>query len=399
MRRRISIFGSTGSIGANTVDLVDRQGGAEAFEVVALSGAGNIELLASQARSLHARYAVTANDALKGELEDLLAGTQTKVLAGPQGLVDAAGMETDWAMSSIVGAAGLAPTLALAQSTGMLALANKESLVCAGELLLETCAQHSTTLMPVDSEHSAIFQALQGEDARAIERIIITASGGPFRTWSLEEMETATREQALAHPNWEMGERITIDSASMFNKALEVIEAKQLFDVRPDQIEVVIHPQSIIHSMVGFEDGAVMAQLGPPDMRGPIGYALNYPDRSPLPVQRLDLGQLARLDFEPPDPQKFPALRLARDVMEAGGACGAVFNAAKEVALDGFLAGDCGFLQMAEIVEEVLVKLGQSAANITPVDGINAIFTLDKQARHVSRTILASKQANTQIAG
>ena len=398
MKRSVSVFGSTGSVGVNTVDLLTRQGGAEAYDVVALTGATNVELLARQARQLNAQFAVTASDNHLETLRELLSDHPCEVLNGAEGLCTVAQYETDWAMSAIVGAAGLAPTLELAKSTNTLGLANKESLVCAGELLLAACKDSGTTLLPVDSEHSAIFQSLQGENCSAIERIILTASGGPFRTWGVDKMAMASLDDALAHPNWEMGQRITIDSASMFNKALELIEAQKLFSVRPDQVEVVVHPQSIIHSMVGFADGAIMAQLGPADMRGPIGYALNFPDRLPLPLQRLDLGQLARLDFEPPDPLKFPSLRLAREVMEAGGATGAVFNAAKEVALDGFLAGNCGFLDMAEIVEECLIRLGPAAAEISPADGINAIFTVDKQARDVGRTILAATAANSQRA-
>lgn len=399
MRRKVSIFGSTGSVGVNTVELVVRQGGTQAYDVVALTGASNIDLLVDQCRILRPGIAVTADPTREAELKHRLADQNISVLAGPEGLITAASAETDWAMSAIVGAAGLAPTLALAKSTDVLALANKESLVCAGELLLEICRKAGTQLLPVDSEHSAIFQALQGERLRTVERIILTASGGPFRTWEIERIAKATREEALAHPNWEMGERITIDSASMFNKALEVIEARQLFGVDPDQVEVVVHPQSIIHSMVGFADGAIMAQLGPADMRGPIGFALNYPDRSPLPVQRLDLGQLARLDFEPPDPLKFPALRLAREVMEAGGATGAVFNAAKEVALDAFLAGTCAFSDMADIVEATLETLQVAAAKTTPSDGISAIFTLDTQARDVGRALLADMSTQSKIAG
>ena len=397
--KRVSVFGSTGSIGVNTLDLLWRQGGAEAYELVGLTGAQNTALLAEQAKALNAKFAVTADPTCEKDLRDRLTGTPTEVLSGSEGLLTVANMNTDWAMSAIVGAAGLAPTITLASSTQVLALANKESLVCAGELLRAACDAHGTKLLPVDSEHSAIFQALEGEQHADIERIILTASGGPFRTWSLDRIATATREEALDHPNWDMGERITIDSASLFNKALEVIEAKQLFDVAPDQIEVVVHPQSIIHSMVGFKDGAIMAQLGPPDMRGPIGYALNYPGRAPLPVQRLDLGQLARLDFEPPDPEKFPSLRLARDVMEMGGAAGAVFNGAKEVALDAFLAGACGFLDMAVVVEETLAQLGQIAAKTTASDGINAIFTLDKQSRDAGRTILAKLATGKQRTG
>jgi len=306
LRRRISIFGSTGSIGCNTVDLIKRQGGAEAFEVVALTGGRNLALLAEQAKALNAEFAITAYPELQSELEGLLE---------------------------------------MAKHAETLALANKESLVCAGEILLAECKTNDTQLLPVDSEHSAVFQSMTGHATSDVSRIILTASGGPFRTWSLAEMGKATREQALAHPNWDMGARITVDSASMFNKALEVIEAKYLFDVFPSQVDVVVHPQSIIHSMVEFNDGAIVAQLGCPDMRGPIGYALNYPERSDLPVERLDFGALNRLDFESPDAERFPSLRLAREALEIGGGAGAVLNASKEIALDAFLDGHIGFLE------------------------------------------------------
>jgi 1-deoxy-D-xylulose-5-phosphate reductoisomerase len=360
-RRRISIFGATGSIGVNTVSLIEAQGGAEAHDVVALSGAGNIALLADQARRLDARIAVTADPERLEDLRAALDGSGVEAAAGPAALADAAAEPADWTMSAIVGAAGLAPSLKAARHGGVLALANKESLVCAGALLRQTCAMAGTTLLPVDSEHSAIFQALRGEAPEAIERIILTASGGPFRDWTRAAMAGVTPSEAAAHPNWDMGLRISIDSATMFNKALEVIEAHALFAVPPERIEVVVHPQSVVHSLVGFRDGSVMAQLGPSDMRGPIGFALNWPERAPLPVERLDLGALARLDFAPADPARFPALRLAREVLAMGGLSGAVFNAAKEAALDAFIAGRIGFLDMAGLVEHVLNTLGPRA--------------------------------------
>lgn len=379
--RRISIFGSTGSIGENTVDLIERQGGREAYETVVVTGGANVALLAQHARALNAEFAVIASDALLDDLKDALDGCGTKALAGTDALVDAARAPVDWAMSAIVGAAGLAPTMELAQHADTLALANKESLVCAGDLLLAKCATHNTQLLPVDSEHSAIFQALTGHSSEDISRILLTASGGPFRTWSREEMFNATKAQALTHPNWNMGARITVDSASMFNKALEVIEAKYLFGVRPDQIDVVVHPQSIVHSAVEFSDGAVMAQLGSPDMRGPIGFALNHPKRQELPVERLDFTKLARLDFETPDIDRFPSLRLAQEALEIGGGAGAVLNAAKEVALDAFLEERIGFMQMADCVEATLNLLGSRAGSVTIRDGIDEIFLLNTEAR------------------
>jgi 1-deoxy-D-xylulose-5-phosphate reductoisomerase len=381
MRRRVSVFGSTGSVGRNTVALLTGQGGAEVYETVALTGSGNVALLAEQARALGPRLAVTADPARYGELRAALVGTGVEAAAGPEALVAAAAEPTDWTMSAIVGAAGLAPGLAAAARGGVLALANKETLVCAGDLLKRTVAAGGTTLIPVDSEHSAIFQALRGERQGEVERLILTASGGPFRDWSAERMAGATIAEAQAHPNWDMGQRISIDSATMFNKALEIIEAKQLFDVEPGQVEVVVHPQSVVHSMVGFRDGSIIAQLGPPDMRGAIGFALNWPARAPLPVKRLDFAEVARLDFAPADPGRFPALRLAREALEAGGLAGAVFNAAKEAALDAFLAGRTGFLDMAGIVEHVMAELGAEAAGHGAGYDLEAVVALDRAAR------------------
>ncbi len=384
MRRRVSVFGSTGSIGRNTVSLLEDQGGSEVYDVVALTAADNVALLAEQARRLGARFAVTSDPSRLDDLRAALSGTDVTVLAGVGGLLEAASEPVDWSMSAIVGSAGLAPTLATAAQGGVLALANKESLVCAGQLLRAACDRAGTHLLPVDSEHSAIFQALQGEQARAVERIILTASGGPFRDWSSASMSNVTPAEARAHPNWSMGERISIDSATMFNKALEMIEAQALFDVRPDQIEVILHPQSIVHSMVGFEDGSIIAQLGPSDMRGPIGYALNWPDRRPLPVERLNFADLGRLDFAPVDPDRFPALRLAREVLERGGLTGAVFNAAKEAALDAFIARRIGFLDMAVLVEHVLGELAEDAASVAPGYDLDAVIALDRDARRLS---------------
>lgn len=384
MRRRVSILGSTGSVGKNTVSLIEEMGGPAAFEVVALSGSGNISLLADQARRLAARIAVTADESRLAELRAALDGSGIEAAAGQGALVDAASEPVDWGMSAIVGVAGLAPGLKLAEHGGILALANKESLVCAGELLRRICAENGTRLLPVDSEHSAIFQALRGESAEEVERIVLTASGGPFRDWPADKMASATPEQAKAHPNWDMGVRISIDSATMFNKALEVIEAQALFDVAPETIEVVVHPQSIVHSMVGFRDGSIMAHLGPSDMRGPIGFALNWPARQRLTLDRLDFTRLGRLDFLPSDPDRFPALRLARQVMQMGGLAGAVFNAAKEAALDAFLVRAIGFLDMAALVEHVLEKAGPAAAGHGPGYGLDTVAAADAEARHLS---------------
>ncbi len=384
MRRRVSVFGATGSIGCNTVELLEAQGGAEAYDVVALSGAGNVRRLADQARRLRARIAVTSEPARYGELREALAGSGVEAAAGADALAAAAAEPADWTMSAIVGAAGLAPGLAAAARGGVLALANKESLVCAGELLRRTCAAGGATLIPVDSEHSAIFQALRGERSAELERLILTASGGPFRDWSRDAMARATVAEAVAHPNWDMGKRISIDSATMFNKALEVIEAHELFGVSPGAIEVVVHPQSVVHSMVGFRDGSILAQLGPSDMRGAIGFALNWPERAALPVERLDFAAISRLDFAPADPARFPALRLAYEALALGGLAGAVLNAAKEVALDAFIAGRAGFLDMAETVEHVMGELGAEAARHCAEYSLETVMALDAAARRTA---------------
>lgn len=379
--RRISIFGATGSIGENTVDLITRAGGAEAFDVVALSGGRNVARLAEQARELRADLAVTAFDDCYADLRDALAGTGIEVAAGADAVTEAATRSADWVMSSIVGAAGLLPGLKALEQGATLALANKESLVTAGPLLMQTAADHNATVLPVDSEHSAIFQGLVGEDPAAVERIVITASGGAFRDWPIDDLANATLAQASSHPNWDMGQRITIDSASMFNKALEVIEVKEFFGVRPDQIEVLVHPESIVHAIVGFNDGAMMAHMGAPDMRHAIGYALNWPERRDLPVERLDLARIGTLNFRAPDMRRYPALRLATEVMASGGLAGAAFNAAKERALDGFIDGHIGFMDMAVVVERVLDMLS-SDTGLNNVDiTLDNVLSMDQIAR------------------
>lgn len=355
--RSISIFGATGSIGESTFDLIIRAGGAEAFRTVALTGGQNVVRLAEMARILRAEIAVCADPRGLPALREALAGSGIEVAAGADAIAEAADRPADWVMSAIVGAAGLVPGLRALRHGKTLALANKESLVTAGPLLMAEAARHGARILPVDSEHSAIFQGLVGEDIAAVERIILTASGGALRDWPLEALANATVTEALAHPNWAMGQRITIDSASMFNKALEVIETREYFGISPDQIEVIIHPESLIHSMVGFRDGAIMAHMGAPDMRHSIGYALNWPERLDIPVARLDLAQIATLSFRAPDIARYPALRLCRDVMRTRGLAGAAFNAAKEVALDHFLAGGIGFMDMAGVVEDTLARL------------------------------------------
>ena len=374
--RTISILGSTGSIGVNTLDVIRHMGGRDVFEVVALTGSANVSLLAKQAIEHGAKIAVTADERQYGPLKDALSGTGVEAAAGRQALIDSAAIPTDVTMAAIVGMAGLEPTLAAAKNGGTIALANKECLVAAGSLFVDAITHAGGTLLPVDSEHNAIFQVLDTKHHAALERVILTASGGPFRSWSREQMAGVTVETARAHPNWSMGLKISIDSASMFNKALEMIEAKHLFSLKAEQIEVIIHPQSIIHSMVAYQDGSILAQLGPSDMRVAIGYALNHPARGHLPVERLDFAKLSRLDFEAPDEARFPALRLARQAMQSGGLSGVVLNGAKEAALEAFIAGKIPFLLMAQIVEAVMQKMGAPEAG-----NIEAVYAADMEAR------------------
>lgn len=374
--RTISVLGATGSIGVNTLAVIRLCGGRDAFNVVALTGSSNADLLARQAIEFGARIAVTADERHYTSLKEALSGTGIEAAAGRQALIDAAAIPVDITMAAIVGMAGLEPTLAAVKNGGTIALANKECLVCGGELFLEAVRQAGGTLLPVDSEHNAIFQVLAGENRTSVERVILTASGGPFRTYTREQMAGVTVETARAHPNWSMGLKISIDSASMFNKASEMIEAKHLFSLEPDQVEVIVHPQSIVHSMVAYHDGSVLAQLGPSDMRVAIGYALSWPERTRLPVERLDFAKLARLDFEATDEARFPALRLARQAMEQGGLSGAILNGAKEIALDAFIEGRLSFLQMARVVETVMEDMGQPSQL-----GIQSILDTDAEAR------------------
>lgn len=379
MTRRVSIFGATGSIGQSTIDLIGRD--PQRFKVVALTGGQNIGQLAADARRLRAELAVTADADRLEDLRAALAGSGIDVAAGPQALIEAAARPADWIMSAIVGVAGLAPGLKALEQGTTLALANKESLVTAGPLLMATARRHGARILPVDSEHSAIFQALVGEDMAAVERIVITASGGAFRDWPLDRLARATVAQASCHPNWAMGQRITIDSASMFNKALEVIETREYFGIAPEQIEVLIHPESLMHALVGFRDGALMAHVGPSDMRHAIGYALNWPERLELPVARLDLARIGQFNFHAPDLARYPALALAQQVMRTGGLAGAIFNGAKERALDAFIAGRLGFTDMAAVVAGVLDRLTAQSGLL------DAGITLDNvaQADHLAR--------------
>ncbi len=367
--RSITVLGATGSVGESAFDLLIRAGGPSVFRTVALTGGRNIARLAEMARALRADVAVTAWPELLPDLKAALEGSNIEAAAGIDAIAEAAARPADWTLSAIVGAAGLAPGLEVVRRGGVLALANKETLVAAGPLVRGLATETGARLLPVDSEHSAIFQLITDESKKSVEHVTITASGGAFRDWPLERLASATVEEASSHPNWSMGQRITIDSASMFNKALEVIEAHELFELPPDRIKVLIHPQSIVHAMVTFSDGASTAHLGVPDMRHAIGYALNWPTRRALPIAPLDLAACGELTFCTPDEMRWPALRLAREVMEAGGAAGAVFNAAKEQALDDFLAGKIGFTDMASAVERALnVTAGQDEFGISPSD-------------------------------
>ena len=377
--RRISVFGATGSVGQSALDLVARE--TEAYDVVALTGGRNVAQLAHDARALRVDLAVTCYPECYNELKDLLADTDVEVAAGDAAIAQAAARPVDWALSAIVGAAGLVPGLEALSHGTTLALANKESLVTAGPLLLGRAKAHGATVLPVDSEHSAVFQALVGEHMAAVERVIITASGGAFRDWPIERLATATLAEASSHPNWDMGQRITIDSASMFNKAMELIETKEFFNVSPDIIEVLVHRESLIHAMVGFNDGALMAHVGPPDMRHAIGYALHWPERRHLPVERLDLAKIGSLTFEAPDEARYPALGIAQRVMEEGGLSGAVFNAAKERALDGFIAGDIGFLDMSAVVSATLDKMSSLGGLQTATITLDEVLETDRLAR------------------
>ncbi|MGH7046961.1 MAG: 1-deoxy-D-xylulose-5-phosphate reductoisomerase [Stellaceae bacterium] len=353
--RRVTILGSTGSVGQNTVDLLLRN--RQSFAVEALTANRNPIRLAEQARALGARYAAIGDPAHYPALRQALAGTGIATACGAQSLIEAAEHPADWVMAGIVGAAGLAPTLAAIRRGAIVALANKEALVCAGTLFMQEVARSGATLLPVDSEHSAIWQCFDFDRVDGIEKITLTCSGGPFRERSVEEMRRATPQQAVAHPNWSMGAKISVDSATLMNKGLEVIEAHHLFGMPIERIDIVVHPQSIIHSMVNYRDGSVLAHLGTPDMRTPIAYALAWPERIATPTSRLDLAAIGRLTFEPPDAKRFPALRVAREALQQGGGSPIVLNAANEIAVNAFLEGRIGFLDIVGIVEDTLAAI------------------------------------------
>ena len=379
--RSVTILGSTGSIGCNTIDLIERN--RDDYVVEALTANGNVELLAEQAKKLSARLAVCADEDRYVDLKRALAGTSIDVAAGPSGLLEAANRPAEWVMAAIVGAAGLGPTLAAAQRGAIVALANKECLVCAGSLMLKEVAESGATLLPVDSEHNAIYQVFDFERRAQIEKIILTASGGPFRQHTIEQMKNVTPAEAIAHPNWDMGAKISVDSATMMNKGLELIEAFYLFSLPPDQLEVLVHPQSIIHSLVAYVDGSVLAQLGTPDMRTPISYTLGWPKRMSAPSERLDLAQIGKLTFEPPDVNRFPALRLAHEALREGGAAPTILNAANEQAVHGFLAEKIGFLDIPRIVEKTLERVpAVSLGSLADVEDT------DRDAREIAEALI-----------
>lgn len=375
-RRSVTVLGSTGSIGCSTLDLIERE--RERFDLVALVANRNVGALIEQARRLHPQFAVIGDATLYPDLKAGLEGTGIEAGAGRDAVIEAALRPADWVMAGIVGAAGLAPTLAAVRRGAAVALANKECLVSAGTIFLTEVAKSGATLLPVDSEHNAIFQVLEADRLHAVDRIILTASGGPFRTWSREEMAGATREQAVAHPRWSMGAKISVDSATLMNKGLELIEAHYLFPVGEERLEIVIHPESIVHSMVAYMDGSVLAQLGMPDMRTPISYTLAWPHRMVTPAPRLDFAEIGKLSFEAPDPERFPALRLAREALRAGGAAPTILNAANEIAVAAFLAGHIGFLDIAATVEKVTSGLAARTAGPASLDDI---YEIDRLAR------------------
>ncbi len=387
--RSVVILGSTGSVGVSTLDLLER---ADAnVEILALAAGRNVACLAEQALRWRPKLAVIQDESGLEELRERLNGSGVSAAAGDAAIIEVASQGADWVMSAIVGAAGLAPTLAAARAGSTIGLANKESLVCAGPILLAIARQSGGRIIPVDSEHSAIFQVFERPNAAAVRRLILTASGGPFREWSLDRMSAATPQQAVAHPNWSMGAKISVDSATMMNKGLETIEAAYLFDMPPDKIDVIIHPQSMVHSLVEYADGSTLAQLGPPDMRAPIACAWAWPERVAWDAPALDLAAIGALTFEAPDGERFPALAIARDALVTGGGAPAAMNAANEVAVRSFLDGGIGFLDIARTVEETLTKMNgtKDLAAGSEGDAVEWAQMIDGAARRVAAQVLS----------
>lgn len=374
VKKSVCVLGVTGSVGSSTVDILKAH--ADKYVVDAVTAHRNVGALAKSAIELGAAMAVIADESLYEDLKSALSGTDILAAAGDDALVEAASRPADIVIAAIIGAAGLKATLAAIRRGARVGLANKETLVCAGDLMMAEVAKYQATLIPVDSEHSAIFQVLEQKSVDKVDRILLTASGGPFREWSFEDMKSVSPKQALAHPNWDMGAKISIDSATMMNKGLELIEACHLFPVPEDRIEVVVHPQSVVHSMVEYCDGSVLAQLGSPDMRTPIAYALSWPERIRVDVARLDFATIGQLNFTSPDVKRFPALRLAREALRAGGTVPTVLNAANEIAVGAFLGGKLTFLQIAETVERMMNRIA-----VSPLRDLDQMFDLDEMTR------------------
>jgi 1-deoxy-D-xylulose-5-phosphate reductoisomerase len=398
--RSISVLGATGSVGRSTLDIIADQRiqqGEDSLHMVAMAAKSNVADLARLAREFRPDFVAIADESCGDDLRDALAGTSIKFGAGAQAVEEAAAREADWTMAAIVGAAGLRSTLQIANRGGAIAIANKESLVCAGSLLVKTCARTGAKLLPVDSEHNAIFQVLDPERRSALVRIVLTASGGPFRNWTLDQMKTATLTQAIAHPTWSMGVKISIDSATLMNKGLELIEACHLFDASSDQLEVLIHPQSVVHGLVEYEDGSVLAHLGPADMRVPIASAFAWPNRIKTQCERLDLAHVGRLDFEAPDSNRFPSLELARTAMNAGDVACTALNAANEVAVEAFINGQIGFLQIASLVADVLSAGHPDGGGWKgESEDYEAVFSIDHLARQCAHELLTTHY-NTNV--
>ncbi|QUS54116.1 1-deoxy-D-xylulose-5-phosphate reductoisomerase [Pseudovibrio brasiliensis] len=390
MTKSLSVLGATGSVGASTLKVIAHS--PERYEVNALVAGQNVEALAKACRETNAKRAVIGDASKYDELKDALAGTDVEVSAGRAAVLEAAGQKVDLLVSAMVGAAGLEPTVEGIKAGSNIALANKETMVCAGTIVCGLTEKHGSKLLPMDSEHNAIFQVFEQDDPKAVDKVIVTASGGPFRKSTLDEMRVATPEMALKHPNWSMGQRITIDSASMVNKGLELIEAFHLFPITAEQLDVVVHPQSIVHGMVRYCDGSLLAHMSVPDMCGPIAHCLAWPTRKTAPVADLDLGMIGRLDFEKPDLERFPALSLARRVMEMGDGAGTVFNAADEVAVEAFLGRKIGFLQIPELLEDVLNRL-HTQNMLDCSDQLEEILQLDQVARRVANEVIGKMAA------
>ena len=379
--KRVAILGATGSVGTSTLDIVERH--PDRYRVVALTAACNVEALAAAALRTGAKMAAIADETRFRALKDALSGSECRAVAGPDGLAEAAAGEADWVMAAIVGCAGLEPVMAAVEAGRVVALANKEALVTAGSLMTEAARAAGATILPVDSEHNAIFQCLAGSRSQDVARLVLTASGGPFRALSAADMARATPEQAVAHPNWSMGAKISVDSATMMNKGLELIEAHHLFGLDASRIDILVHPQSVIHSLVEFIDGSVIAQLGSPDMRIPIAYALAWPERMETPTERLNLARIGTLGFEPPDEARFPALRLAREALAEGGAAPIILNAANEIAVAAFLERRIFFGDIAASVERALTKITRASPQT-----IAEVIDIDLEVREKTHEIM-----------